>query len=306
MMLELYCTDCTYSIDLNWNFRSWQSEQKMNYRDILVEKKEHVGIITLNRPPENRIVLPMLLEIRTAVEELDADEEILLIMIKGAGKDFSRGGDVEVLLSLKDWEANQFFMTLIDTVKSFRQVTKPIMAVVHGWATAAGMVIALGCDLLVASEDASFGATAINFGLFCFFGPPTLLPPLLGPKKAFELGVTGDLLSAHEAEQRGMANLVVPRDKLDEEAWQLARKITSKSPTAILLGKRCFYACQDMEYQKALDHGASVMVQYHMTEEAREGMRAFLENRKPQWGVVGTGSDLSVKRRKPLAGLAAK
>jgi len=180
------------------------------------------------------------------------------------------------------------------------------MAVVHGWATAAGMVVALGCDLVVASEDASFGATAINFGLFCFFGPPTLLPPLIGPKKAFELGVTGDLLSAHEAEQRGMVNRVVPRDKLDEEAWQLAQKIASKSPTAIVLGKRCFYACQGMESQKALEHGASVMIQYHMTEEAREGMRAFLENRKPQWKVAGTRSDLSVKRKKQVGELVAK
>jgi enoyl-CoA hydratase/carnithine racemase len=277
----------------------------MDYKDILVEKRERVGIITLNRPPENRLVLPMLQEIENATEELDADEDVSLIMIKATGKDFSRGGDVEALLGLKDWEANQFFMTLIDTVKRFRRATKPIMAVVHGWATAAGMVVALGCDLLVASEDASFGATAINFGLFCFFGPPTLLPPLIGPKKAFELGVTGDLLSAHEADQRGMVNLVVPRDKLDEEAWKLAQKITSKSPTAILLGKRCFYACQDMETQKALDHGASVMVQYHSTEEAREGMRAFLENRKPRWGVTGTRSDLSVRRKKQIEELVA-
>jgi enoyl-CoA hydratase/carnithine racemase len=278
----------------------------MDYKDILVENRERVGIITLNRPPENRLVLPMLREITNATEEFDADENISLIMIKAAGKDFSRGGDVQALLDLKDWEANQFFMTLIDTVKAFRRATKPIMAVVHGWATAAGMVIALGCDLVVASEDASFGATAINFGLFCFFGPPTLLPPLIGPKKAFELGVTGDLLSAQEADRRGMINLVVPREKLDEEAWKLADKIVSKSPTAILLGKRCFYACQDMETQKALDHGASVMIQYQTTEEAREGMRAFLENRKPQWGVAGTRSDLSVKRKKELRELVAK
>ncbi|HXZ89739.1 MAG TPA: enoyl-CoA hydratase/isomerase family protein [Candidatus Dormibacteraeota bacterium] len=278
----------------------------MDYKSILVEKRDRVGIITLNRPPENRLVLQMLQEIMNATADFDADENISLIMVKAAGRDFSRGGDVQALLDLKDWEANQFFMTLIDTVKAFRRATKPIMAVVHGWATAAGMVIALGCDLVVASEDASFGATAINFGLFCFFGPPTLLPPLIGPKKAFELGVTGDLLSAREADQRGMVNLVVPREKLDEEAWKLADKIVSKSPTAILLGKRCFYACQDMESQKALDHGASVMIQYQMTEEAREGMRAFLENRKPQWAVAGTRSDLSVKRKKQLGELVAK
>lgn len=269
----------------------------MSYKDILVEKKDKVGIITLNRPPENRLTLPLFREVRAAAAEFDADEDVLLVMLKGAGKDFSRGGDVEDIAPLEDWEANEFFMNLIEMVRGFRQLTKPTMAVVHGWATAGGMVTALACDLVVASEDAVFGATAIDFGLYCFFGPPTMLPPLVGPKKAFEMGVTGDLIPAPEAERRGMINRVVPRKKLDEAAWELARKITVKSPSAILLGKRCFYACQDVEYMKALDHGASVMVQYHMTEEAREGMRAFLEKREPMWRICGTSCDLSVTRK---------
>ncbi len=253
----------------------------MKVKNILAEKKERVGVITLNHPPENRLTLPLIHELCDALHEFDADEDVLLIMLKGAGKDFSRGGDVEALLPIKDWEANEFFMNLIDMVRTFRQINKPSMAVVQGWATAGGMVTAMACDLIVAADDAVFGATAIDFGLFCFFGPPTQLPRLVGPKKAFELGVTGDLIGAPEAERRGMINKAVPKEKLEEAAWELARKITSKSPTAILLGRRCFYTCQDMEYMKALDHGASVMVQYHMTEEAREGMRAFLEKRKP-------------------------
>jgi enoyl-CoA hydratase/carnithine racemase len=269
----------------------------MNYEHICIERKEKVGIITLNRPPENRLFLPLFREIKQGLEKLDADEDVLLIMIQGAGKDFSRGGDIAEIVELRDWETNEFFMNLIEMIKTFRQTTKPIMAVVHGWATAGGMLIALACDLIVASDDACFGATGIDFGLFCFFGPPTMLPPLIGPKKAFEMGMTGDLMSAVEAERRGMVNKVVPREKLSEAAWELARKITSKSPSAIVLGKRCFYACQDIEYHKALDHGASVIVQYQITEEATEGMRAFLENRKPRWRISGTRSDLSVKRR---------
>jgi len=269
----------------------------MDSKYVLIDKAEKVGVITLNRPPENRLIVPMMHEIKAALEQLDADADVLLIMIKGAGPDFSRGGDVEAMLQCTDWEANQFFITLIEMVKAFRQTTKPIMAVIHGWATAGGMVTTLACDLIVASEDAVLGATAIDFGLYCFFGPPTMLPPLVGPKKAFEMGMTGSLLTATEAERRGVINRVVPRNKLDEAAWELARKITSKSPTAIILGKRCFYACQDVEYHKALDHGASVMVQYHMTEEAKEGMRAFLEKRNPEWCVQGTCSDLSVRRK---------
>lgn len=270
----------------------------MDYETILIEKREKVGIITLNRPPENRFTLPMFREIKAAVQNFDADPEVLLIMVKGSGPHFSQGGDVEVILQRSDWEANEFFMNLVELAKAIRAAAKPVMAVIHGWATAGGLVLSLACDLIVASEDTQIGSTAIDFGLYCFFGPPIMLPPLVGSKKAFEMGVTGALMSAQEAERRGVINRVVPREKLDEAAWELARTITAKSPIAILLGKRCFYACQDVEFQKAMDHGASVMVQYHSTGEAREGMRAFLENRQPQFSISGYRSDLSATRKK--------
>lgn len=125
-----------------------------------------------------------------------------------------------------------------------------------------------------------------------------MLPPLVGPKKAYEMGVTGQLLPAKEAHQRGIVNRVVPNEKLDEEAMNLARVITSKSPTALLLAKRCFYSCRDVDYVKALEHGAAVMGQYHMTSEAKEGMDAFLKGRKPTWCITGTCSDLSVRKEK--------
>lgn len=270
------------------------------YQFVLVEKKkkDKVGIITLNKPPDNRPNLQMFRDIKAAIEQLDADEDVLLIMIKANGPDFSRGGDVDFILKLTDWEATEFFLTLIEMIKTFQTATKTIMAVIHGWATAAGMVMSLASDLIVASDDAVIGATAVDFGLYCYFGPPTMLPPIVGPKKAYEMGVTGDLMPAQEAYQRGVINRVVPREKLDEEAMELARKITSKSPSALLLAKRCFYSCRDMEYVKALEHGAAVMGQYHMTAEAREGMKAFLEKRGPQWCISGTCSDLSVKREK--------
>lgn len=271
-----------------------------NYQYVIIDKKEEdkVGIITLNKPPDNRPNLQMFREIKAAIEQLDKDEDVLLIMIKGNGPDFSRGGDVEFIVELKDWEATEFFLTLIEMIKTFQAASKTIMAVIHGWATAAGMVMSLASDLIVASEDAVIGSTAIDFGLYCFFGPPTMLPPIIGPKKAYEMGVTGDVMSAQEAYQRGVINRVVPKDKLEEAAMELATRITAKSPSALLLAKRCFYSCRDVEYVKALEHGAAVMGQYHMTAEAREGMKAFLEKRDPEWCVIGTCSDLSVKRDK--------
>lgn len=270
------------------------------YEFVIVEKiiEERAGVITLNKPPDNRPNLQMFREIKAAIEQHDADEDVLVILLKANGPDFSRGGDVGFILPLEDWEANEFFLTIVEMVKTFNAASKTIIAVIHGWATAAGMVMSLASDMIVASEDAVIGATAVDFGLYCYFGPPTMLPPLVGPKKAYEMGVTGELIPAKEAQQRGIVNRVVPKEKLDEEAMELARVITSKSPTALLLAKRCFYSCRDVEYVKALEHGAVVMGQYHMTSEAKEGMDAFLTGRKPKWNVTGACSDLSVIKEK--------
>lgn len=258
----------------------------MPYQYILIEKKsaEKLGIITLNRPEKgNRLNLQLLKEISAALKDLDADEDVMVIMVKGAGKDFCMGADVEELVNLDGISANEFFYALLDAQKTFRNITKPTIGVIQGYATAGGFVIALSCDLVVASEKARFGSTAINVGLFCFWGPTVHLPRIIGTKRAFELGMTGDLVDAVKAEQWGIINRVAPEDKLDEAATELAKKITSKSPLSILMGRRAFYACQDMEYAKGLEQGTAAMVMLMGTNDAKEGMRAFLEKRKPQW-----------------------
>ena len=136
---------------------------------------------------------------------------------------------------------------------------------------------------IVASEDASFGATAINVGLFCMNAAPVQLPRIIGAKKALEMGMTGDVISAQEAERLGIVNKVVPRENLGEAAMQLAQKIASKNPLSVLLGKRAFYTCWDMDYMKGLDYAAEMMAVLAKTEFAREGMKAFVEKRQPKW-----------------------
>ncbi len=266
---------------------------------IKVEKKksEMVGIVTLNRPPHNRITLPMMQEALKAVAEFDADPDIRLIMIKGAGEDFGRGGDVEAILNCKGWEANQFFMTVVQVAKSLRAAAKPTMAVVHGWTTAASMVTAMNCDLVIAADNTLMGATAIDFGLLCPWGPISIMPRIIGPKRSFELGATGELVPADHLLAHGVVNRVVPLKDLDAAASKFAAEITCKSPTAMMLHKKTFYAAQDMEYNKALDFGAAAMVQYHMTPEAVEGMKAFIEKREPNWDIDGYTSDFGVRRK---------
>lgn len=269
------------------------------YEFVIAEKleKEMVGVVTLNRPPHNRITMQMMNEALDAVGTFDADPDIRLIMIKGAGDDFGRGGDVEEILSKDGWEANQFFMTVVKVAKSLRAASKPTMAVVHGWTTAASMVTAMNCDLVIAAENTIMGATAIDFGLFCPWGPVSIMPRIVGPKRSFEVGATGELVPADHLLEKGVINRMVPLEKLDEEAMKFAAEITCKSPTAMMLHKKTFYAAQDMEYEKALDFGAAAMVQYHHTPEAREGMKAFLENREAEFEIDGWSSDWSVRRK---------
>jgi enoyl-CoA hydratase/carnithine racemase len=268
------------------------------YEAIFVEKNKNamIGMVTLNRPPHNRVTMQMMNEAMDAVGKFDADPDIRLIMIKGAGPDFGRGGDVEEILGKDGWEANQFFMTVVKTAKSLREAAKPTMAVVHGWTTAASMVTAMNCDLVIAADNTMMGATAIDFGLFCPWGPISIMPRQVGIKRSFELGATGALVDAKHLLENGVINRMVPLARLDEAAMEFAAEITCKSPTAMMLHKKTFYAAQDMEYQKALEFGAAAMVQYHHTPEAKEGMKAFLEGRKPQFDIDGYTSDWSVRR----------
>ncbi|WP_250482307.1 enoyl-CoA hydratase/isomerase family protein [Caballeronia sp. GACF5] len=269
------------------------------YACINVEKntEKMVGIVTLNRPPHNRLTMQMMNEVLEAVGIFDADPDIRLIMIKGAGEHFGLGGDVAEINSKEGWEANQFFMTVVKTAKALRAAAKPTMAVVHGLTTSGNMVVAMNCDLVIAADNTVMGATAIDFGLFCPWGPISIMPRIVGTKRSFEVGATGRLVPAQDLYDHGVINRLVPLDKLDEEAMEFAATITCKSPTAMMLHKKTFYAAQDMEYNKALDFGAAAMVQYHMTPEAKEGMQAFLEGRTPEYEITGYSSDWSVRRK---------
>ncbi len=270
--------------------------QTCTYKNLTIEKKENVGIITIFNPPENRFFLSMLKEMRKAFAQLDMDEGVRLIMLKSKGETFCTGGDVRAILDSTDWAGTEFFLNVSETGKAIRNTVKPTLAVVDGWATAGGGIMATACDMVIASDKARFGATAIHFGLLCFFGPAVLLPAV-GIKKAFEYCITGDLIMPEEAEQRGMINKVVPADQLEEAAWEMARKITAKSPSAVMLGKRCLKTCIGLDIDKAMSHGAACMVQYQMTAEAQEGMTAYLENREANFQIESVQGDYSIKRK---------
>jgi enoyl-CoA hydratase/carnithine racemase len=251
----------------------------MQRKLVIIEKKGECGHLILNRPEEkNRLNEEAFAEISQTLMELNADNEIRLIIVKSVTNDFCIGGDTRRILELKDLkEARNFFQGLVKMYKTFHRVDKIVIAMVDGYCTSGGLGVALSCDLIVASEDAKFGSLAVNVGLMCLNTSGVMLPRLVGPKKALEMALIGEVLSSKEMESLGVVNLVVPRDKLENATMELAEKILSKNHLSITLGKRNFYTCADMEYNKGLDHSAEIFASLAITDEARKRMRAFLE-----------------------------
>jgi len=159
---------------------------------------------------------------------------------------------------------------------------KPVIAAVHGYVVANGVGLLAACDLAIAAEGTRIGTTAINVGLFCM-GPAVPLSRCVGRKKALEMLLTGTMIDAREAERIGLVNKVVSPEKLDEAAMELANELAAKSPIALQMGKRAFYTMADMEYTKALEYMNEMMAELCITEDAKEGVEAFLKKRGPQW-----------------------
>lgn len=255
----------------------------MEYKTIVVERKNRVGIITLNRQDHmNTFSTVLARELNAALDALENDGHIRVVLIKGAGKSFSAGIDLaefsgKTLLEYRQWIGWMERMNL-----TIVGMGKPVIAAVHGYAVANGAGLLAACDLAIAAEGTRIGTTAINVGLFCM-GPAVPLSRCVGRKKALEMLLTGAMIDAREAERIGLVNKVVPRERLEEEALELANELATKSPIALQMGKRSFYTMADMEYAKALKYMNEVMAELYTTDDAKEGVNAFLSKRKPQW-----------------------
>ena len=255
----------------------------MEYQTIVVEKRDRIGIIMLNRPDHmNTFSIVLAKELNAALGELEKDGHIRAVIIKGKGRSFCAGIDItefsgKTLLEYREWIAWMEKMNF-----TIAGMGKPVIAAVHGYAVANGTGLLAACDLAIAAEGTRIGTTAINVGLFCM-GPAVPLSRCVGRKKALEMLLTGTIIDAKEAERIGLVNKVVPPEKLDEAAMELANELVAKSPIALQMGKRAFYTMADMEYTKALEYMNEMMAELCITEDAREGVEAFLKKRKPQW-----------------------
>ena len=249
--------------------------------------REHAGRIvalTLNRPEQfNALSERLLTELETALAEIALDENARVVVIAGAGKAFCAGHDLKEMRAHPDLAFQQaLFRQCSRMMMALTELPQPVIARVHGIATAAGCQLVAMCDLAVASDNARFAVSGINVGLFCST-PSVALARNVGRKQAMEMLLTGHFIDARTALERGLVNRVVPEQQLDAEVKKLADAIIAKSPVAVASGKRLFYRQLELGLAEAYDAASDVIACDMMTEDAQEGIDAFIEKRPAEW-----------------------
>jgi enoyl-CoA hydratase/carnithine racemase len=252
-----------------------------NYLKFGMEGK--IATIMLNRPEKrNALSLELLEELSALLSTISKNKDARVVIIGGQGKVFSAGHDISQLVGQEMTYYKTIFDTCIEVMEKMQRLPQPVIAQVHGVATAAGCQLVAACDLAVAEEGTLFGTPGVKIGLFCTT-PAVPLVRAIGRKRALEMLMTGSMISAHEAEQYGLINKVVSADQLAAETKALAEKIAEASPLTLSMGKQAFYTQVNLADFQAYDYAKRVIVTNLFAEDAKEGLSAFLEKRKPTW-----------------------
>ncbi len=252
-----------------------------DFQNIIYKVEEGVAKIIINMPPLNVLTVGSIEEITSALEKANADESIYAVVFAGSGdRAFSAGVDIAAHLPDKiDKTLNEFHKIF----HLLANLQKPSIALVKGLALGGGCELAIGCDMVIASDQAKFGQPEIKVGAI-----PTvasaLLPKLIGRKQALKLIFTGDTLSASEAKEMGLINKVVPEENLTAAGDKLVQKLKNLSPIVLKLVRKAVYQGIDTGFEKALEGVTDIYLKQLMqTEDAVEGLKSFLEKRKPNW-----------------------
>ena len=255
----------------------------MSYTDLVLDRDGEVAVLTLNRPTKrNALSLGLMEEVLAALGEVAADRSVAAVVLRGAGPAFCAGHDLAEMTGLDVAAYRRIFDTCTRMMNAVQAVPQPVIAQVHGIATAAGCQLVATCDLAVAEEGARFATPGVKIGLFCST-PMVPLTRAVGRKKALEMLLTGEYLDAHEARAFGLVNRVVSAAALADETLSLARKVAAASPLVLGLGKQAFYAQADLPQPQAYAYAKEVMSLNAMAADAQEGICAFLEKRRPAW-----------------------
>lgn len=257
----------------------------MSYETLLVEVRDGVATLTLNRPEvRNALSRTMIAEIEAALRHLEADPEARVIVLQGAGdRAFCAGADLKGVGDRgTTLQARESFGGLARVLEAMARMRAPIIARVHGFALAGGCGLAAGCDIVLAAEDAVFGLPEIKIGLL----PLIVMAPILravGRKRGMLMILSGEQVSAREAYEMGLVSRLVPRAELDGAVGALACTLAGYSPTALGLAKEAAATVSDMEYGAALRYLRELITLVALSDDAREGIAAFFEKRPPRW-----------------------
>jgi len=253
-------------------------------RNLLIDREGRIVRITLNRPERrNALSLELLQELLRSLEGIGQDREAGVVIVRANGPAFSAGHDIAEMIDRDAAFYQQLFGVCTQVMETIQSIPQPVIAEVHGMATAAGCQLVASCDLVVAAAEARFATPGVKIGLFCST-PMVALTRAIGAKKAMEMLLTGEPISAAEALAAGLVNRVVPAAELAAATRALAERILSFSPYVVGLGKKAFYRQIRAPQSEAYAQTGEVMCTNAAARDAQEGMRAFVEKRAPRWG----------------------
>jgi 2-(1,2-epoxy-1,2-dihydrophenyl)acetyl-CoA isomerase len=258
------------------------------YQTIIFSTDGPIATIRLNRPEKlNAFGGPMREEILDALDDTAANDEIRVLIVTGEGRGFSAGGDIQNLKELRETKDEQRFHEILRKgqaiTRRMRALPKPVIAAVNGPCAGAGLAFALGCDIRIASETATFGPSFALIGLHPDWGASWLIPRLVGSARACELIFTGSMITAAEAENIGVVNRVVPLGELIPSVLELAEKMAKNPPGVLRLAKESIYRSLTSDLETAFTRENEVQVECFYSEDFLEGVTAFVEKRKPQF-----------------------
>jgi enoyl-CoA hydratase/carnithine racemase len=255
----------------------------MTFNDIFFERDGSMALVTLNRPERrNALSLAMLGELTQCFRAVGTDREIQVAILRANGPAFSAGHDIAEMVGRDGGFYRQLFEACTALMETIQGIPQPVIAQVHGMATAAGCQLVASCDLAVAAEEARFATPGVKIGLFCST-PMVALSRAVGTRRAMEMLLTGEAISAHEALSAGLVNRVVPAGELAAATKALAAKIATSSPYVVAIGKAAFYRQLQMPQPLAYDYAQDVMSMNAAAADAQEGMKAFVQKRQPKW-----------------------